>query len=112
LVVLVIVVAFAVANRGPVTISLYPLPFIQEVPAFLPILGAFAAGILLGGFYYWLSASRWRWRARADERRIETLERKMSDPTVEERRLASGALTGPRRTDPAQPRIRAAVDDE
>ena len=117
LVAAVLAVAFAISNRAPVTIDLHPLPFALEMPVFLPVLGSLAAGVLLGGFYYWISAGRWKWRARSDERKIETLERKLADggdakssPGSPPAPLTGGtALPHPARQ-PA--RVRAAISDD
>lgn len=115
IVLLVVVIAFAVANREAVNINFYPLPFVWRTASFLPILGAFAAGILIGGFYYWIAASRWRWRARNDERRIERLEQKLSDMVAADTPAeASSAARGKSLTlaNRQPPRVHAAIHDD
>ena len=56
---LVVVVAFAVANRMPVAVSLAPLPIVLE----LPVYGVFLLGLVLGG-------AAWRDRALAGRRAL------------------------------------------
>ena len=43
-----VVVDFAVANRQPLTLELWPLPWSLEAPAFLAVLGALGAGLVIG----------------------------------------------------------------
>jgi putative membrane protein len=43
-----VVVAFAVANRAPVVLVPWPLPFEIEMPVYLLALGAALGGFLLG----------------------------------------------------------------
>lgn len=71
------VACFAVANRGMVALELWPLPFVVEAPAFLPVLVALVVGILLGGIAAWLSGGRARQEMRRRGRRIDTLEREV-----------------------------------
>ena len=74
----VIIVAFAVANRQIVTISLDP--FSAEHPAASLTLPLFALvivmllfGVLIGGIAAWLRQSKWRRTARRLEREIADL---------------------------------------
>lgn len=69
------IVAFAVANRGAVKLSLLPLPFEIELPLYLVALGALLAGLLAGGLIAWLSAGRLRRRARQSAREAEAASR-------------------------------------
>ncbi|MFQ5939470.1 MAG: lipopolysaccharide assembly protein LapA domain-containing protein [Alphaproteobacteria bacterium] len=73
----VVVIAFAVANRGPVVISFAPLPFAVELSVFAVVLGAFVIGFGAGGAAAWLSAGKVRRLARAQRRRITFLEREL-----------------------------------
>ncbi|NQV98479.1 MAG: LapA family protein [Rhodospirillales bacterium] len=70
----VAVALFSVANRGPVTLDLWPLPMSREVPLFALILASVGFGILWGGFAAWLSAGAARSRAREANRRAEVTE--------------------------------------
>ncbi|TMJ00158.1 MAG: DUF1049 domain-containing protein [Alphaproteobacteria bacterium] len=63
------IVLFAVANRGPVTVSLDPFAadpplFGVSVPLFLLVLVVLILGVILGGISAWAGQSRWRSRAR------------------------------------------------
>lgn len=73
LVVAVVVVAFAIANRAPVGIDLWPLPFRVSLPLYWLVLGALALGVVVGGSASWWAGGRWRRRARAGERRAAAL---------------------------------------
>lgn len=57
-------VAFAVANRSLVTLSLDPLPFAFDLPLYLALMLALILGILIGGvaskISSWRSARRQR----------------------------------------------------
>lgn len=48
-----VVVAFAVANRAPVVVVPWPLPFEIEMPVYLLALGALALGLLIGMVWGW-----------------------------------------------------------
>ncbi len=78
----VIIIAFAVANRQIVTVSLDP--FSAEHPAALLTLPLFALvlvllviGVFIGGTAAWLRQSRWRRMARRLEREIVDLHLEM-----------------------------------
>jgi uncharacterized integral membrane protein len=96
----VIIIAFAVANRQFVTVSLDP--FSAEHPAasitlplFALILLLLIAGVLIGGLASWLRHGRWRRAARRLEREADALRREI------------GALRG---TTTAAPKIPAAAE--
>jgi uncharacterized integral membrane protein len=74
----IVIIAFAVANRQIVTVSLDP--FSAEHPAASLTLPLFAlvfvllvVGVLIGGIAAWLRQSKWRRTARRLEREIEDL---------------------------------------
>jgi uncharacterized integral membrane protein len=74
----VVIIAFAIANRQIVTVSLDP--FSAEHPAASLTLPLFAlvivllvVGVLIGGIAAWLRQSRWRRTARRLEREIADL---------------------------------------
>ena len=69
---LVIFVAFAVANREIVTIAFDPFDsehpaFVLTAPLFILIVILFGAGIIFGGLLTWINQRKWRRRARLAE---------------------------------------------
>jgi uncharacterized integral membrane protein len=67
--VVLLIVLFAVANRGPVTVALDPIAaqppmFSFAMPLFLLLLVVLILGVILGGAAAWMRQSRWRRRAR------------------------------------------------
>lgn len=74
---LVLMVSFALSNREPVPLGLFPLghlPF--EIPASVAILGALAVGFFLGGLRLWFTALHHRRAARRAEEAVRLLEAK------------------------------------
>jgi uncharacterized integral membrane protein len=69
-----VLIDFAVTNRQPVSLGLWPLPDIVEVPLYLVVLGGLALGFVVGEFAAWVGARRWRQEARQGRRRIAALE--------------------------------------
>ena len=49
------VVVFAVSNRTPVEIDLFPLPWQPVLPAYLLVLASLFFGFLIGGTIAWLA---------------------------------------------------------
>ena len=66
----VLMIAFAVANRGPVEIRLDPLPFTIDAPLFAFAYLCVFLGLLCGGLAAWLAGARWRRLARARGREL------------------------------------------
>ena len=68
---------FAIENRMPLSIKLWP--FSGEYEVWLPvcIFGVLMAGIILGLMVGWLSGVAWRRRARRAERRLRNLEKQL-----------------------------------
>ncbi len=58
------VIAFSVANRSPMVLDLWPLPFTVELPVYGVVLASAAAGFVIGGVVAWLSTGGVRRRAR------------------------------------------------
>jgi uncharacterized integral membrane protein len=80
-VVAIVVVMFALANRGPVTLSLWPFAEDLSLPLYLVVLGAMVLGLATGGVISWLPKQRLRRRARSSERRVAALESAAGAPT-------------------------------
>jgi uncharacterized integral membrane protein len=77
----VVIIAFAVANRHPVTVSFDPFggnPPVASLtlPLFALVLIVLVAGVLIGGFASWLRQGKWRGAARRFERDLADLRRK------------------------------------
>ncbi len=65
----IVIVALAVANRAPVTVSFDPINkadplFVVHVPLYLLMLLLLIAGVLIGGAVAWLKQGRWRRQSR------------------------------------------------
>ena len=71
-------VVFAVANRHELTLNLWPLPLEVDLPVYIALLGALAAGMAIGGSAQWISDGKWRRRARAGRREASALERQLT----------------------------------
>ena len=74
----VVFVAFAVANRHPVTVSLDPFDparpaFAFAAPLFELLLAGVIGGVLIGGAAAWLRQSKWRRAARLAQARAREL---------------------------------------
>jgi uncharacterized integral membrane protein len=74
----VVIIAFAVANRQEVTVSLDP--FNPDVPAasltkplFVVIIAVLILGVIVGGIAAWLRQTKWRRTARRLEREVANL---------------------------------------
>ncbi len=98
----VVLVALAVANRGPVTISLDPINtgdpvYSIQVPLFLLVLSLVIIGVLIGGFAAWLKQARWRRRARALRAELRRSRDEVSDlkrRAAESAAIVTGAAGG------------------
>ena len=57
-----VLVVFSVANRGGVTLDLWPLPYQVDLPLYLVLLGALIVGFAAGGLYVALTGAARRAR--------------------------------------------------
>jgi uncharacterized integral membrane protein len=78
----VIVVAFAVANRQAVTVSFDPLSsassaYAATLPLFVLIFVLLIAGVLIGGLAAWIGQSKWRRSARKLDADVRALRDEM-----------------------------------
>jgi len=89
--ILIVLVAVALANRGPITLQLLPaemarlvgLNYNLTLPVFVVILGTFLLGLFFGFVWEWLREHKHRVTARVDQRERQRLEkevRKVSPP--------------------------------
>jgi uncharacterized integral membrane protein len=91
----IIMIAFAVANRHSVTISLDPFSSNDPVasvtlPLFALIFFLLIVGVFIGGAATWLRHGRWRWRALP--RRACNSVRRRPAPSFGPRRLSYPAV--------------------
>jgi len=99
------VIVFAVANRGVVSVDLWPTPVAVEAPFSLFLLTALAVGFAFGAFGAWMSGGRARAQARSQARsqarRAEAAERDLEALRLRAERsqapapAAEGALPPP-----------------
>jgi len=73
-----VIIAFAVANRGPATVSFSPLPFVLDIPLWAVAVGAVLFGIIVGSIVRWLIDYRWRRLAHARGRRLRAVEKEVT----------------------------------
>jgi uncharacterized integral membrane protein len=97
----IVIIAFAVANRQIVTVSLDPLSSERPaasvtLPLFALIIALLIVGVLVGGAAAWLRQSRWRRTARR-------LEREVSELRTEVASLKRGPGGAPYSAEPAEP---------
>ena len=74
----VIIIAFAVANRQIVTVSLDPFSSVAPaasltLPLFVLIIVLLIVGVIVGGVAAWLRQNKWRRTARRLEREVREL---------------------------------------
>lgn len=74
----VVLIAFAIGNRAPVTVRFDPLPFAIDMPLYAVGLIGIFIGLLSGGIMTWLRGGRWRKLARERQHDKEQLERELA----------------------------------
>ena len=68
----IVIVLFAVMNRAPVALNLWPLPWdLPEIPLYLFTLVILLFGFFLGALAMWVSAGKTRKKARALRQELE-----------------------------------------
>ena len=88
----IIVVVFAIANRTPVTVNFWPLPWFAQLPLYLVVLGSLLAGFLIGAVIAWLSAGRRRQEARIAAERLRGLTAELSQLQHQLQRQQAAAI--------------------
>ena len=83
---LIVIVAFAIANRTPVPVSFAPLPILIELPVYGVFLLGLVLGGLIGGLALWLSGIPQRFRARRMRKEVSALESQVAVLQKQERR--------------------------
>ena len=76
-IVAVVLVLFAISNRETVSVGLWPLPALVELPLYLVLLGTLLLGFIVGELTGWIGGWRWRREARRGRERIAMLEREI-----------------------------------
>ncbi|MGB0747472.1 MAG: hypothetical protein ACPGO3_01890 [Magnetospiraceae bacterium] len=71
LLVLLFAVAFTIANGESVAVDFWPLPIIEEVPFYLPVLTALLIGLLVGSFLAGIGMVKWANRAQRQKKVID-----------------------------------------
>jgi lipopolysaccharide assembly protein A len=78
LVIAIFLILFAVSNREAVSVGLWPLPFLVDVPLYLLCFLSLALGALIGVAAAWLGGHGKRRELSARRRRVEALERELA----------------------------------
>ena len=71
---ILIFVAFAIANRHGVTVSFDPLPVSIDTPLYGLVFAGIFVGLIAGGLIAWIRAGRVRGRLREAQRNLRRLE--------------------------------------
>ena len=69
---------FTVSNRQAVSLGLWPLPSVLDLPLYLAILAALLIGFVAGALCAWIAGRRGRREGRRRGRRIAALERELA----------------------------------
>ncbi len=72
------VILFAVSNRAPVTLELWPLPYRVDLGLYAVVLLAVLAGFVAGVIAAWLMAAEQRRDARRRKAQIKDLEQSLA----------------------------------
>jgi uncharacterized integral membrane protein len=59
-----VILVFALSNRGPIGLTLWPFDATIDLPIYLVVLGSLLVGFLLGGLIAWVAGVRVRRQAR------------------------------------------------
>ncbi len=70
----VVLIVFAVSNRGPIAINLWPVPVSVEIPLFILLFAVLTIGVVWGGVATWMSGGNARKIARAKVREARSSE--------------------------------------
>jgi uncharacterized integral membrane protein len=89
--IVLVAAVFAVVNREPIKIDLWPLPWDLYPPLYLVVLGCLFVGFLVGGMAAWFSGARRRRLAREAGHRAGALAREVAELRRQARRPSSEA---------------------
>lgn len=101
----IVIVAFALANRQIVTVSFDPFDtvnsvFVVRMPLFLTVFVLVGLGVLIGGVAAWIRQYKWRARARRAEAELREL-RARADADLAKRIVPTTIQTPPFAVPPA-----------
>jgi len=77
-IVAVVMALFAVTNRAAVSLGLWPLPYVLELPLYLAIIAAMLIGFVAGALCVWIAGRHGRREGRRRAHRIAALERELA----------------------------------
>ncbi len=92
---LVLVILFALSNRQPVTIGLWPSDLTWQTSLAVAVLAISALGFLLGAAMVWVSSMPYRRRARRAADEMRDLEQELERLRARERAAEAARLTAP-----------------
>ncbi len=84
-----LVVLLAVSNTDTVSLELFPLPFVMDLPLYLVLLGSLLLGFLAGALFVWVLGYGVRVAARRDSKRAARLEKELAEIRSSALRLSS-----------------------
>jgi len=99
LLVALVLALFAVSNRESVTLGLWPVPFLVEIPLYVAMLAALGVGFVLGELAAWVAGRHPRREARRQRRQLASLEGEL--------RATQAQLLGPAERAPTRMAARA-----
>jgi uncharacterized integral membrane protein len=99
-----LLILFAVSNRDPVSIGIWPFTDGITAPAFVVALVPFALGLLLGAAFAGLGTMRAHWRHRGATRKVRRMEEEMADLRAQSTPPRSGGVGASRTAIGAPPR--------
>lgn len=74
-----VILVFALSNRGPVGLTLWPFDATIDLPIYLVVLGSLLVGFLLGGLIAWVAGGRARRQARRLRQETRRQEAEIAD---------------------------------
>lgn len=75
----VFMVTFAVSNRAPVSVSVWPFPFALDLGLYIIILGAALLGFSVGALVTWVAGGKHRRQVRRQRSEIRNLEGELNE---------------------------------
>ncbi|MDJ0950793.1 MAG: LapA family protein [Alphaproteobacteria bacterium] len=87
-----VAIAFAVSNKGPVTVSFWPLPYEQQAPLYAVAFAGVLIGFIAGAMAAWISGGKWRRRARSGSREVASLKHSLAQKAAAQTGASSGGV--------------------